>query len=132
MEHHALGADVALPALVDRPGLRLQCTTLPELHDARIAGSRHGAGPEVRPEDHRVLVEIGDRGFRLGELKAILDEGARSEVELPHHHRIAPATGEMQQAALERGRAFRAFPNPVLVLVLRQLIEVEEDVPAGS
>src|ERR1700756_910455 len=36
----------------------------------------------------------------------------------------------MQQTALERGRAFRALPYPVLVLVLRELIEVEEDVPA--
>ena len=37
----------------------------------------------------------------------------------------------MQQAMLQRGRAFRALPHPVLVLVRRQPVQVEQYVPVG-
>src|ERR1700757_1016732 len=91
VEHSGLGADVALRAFVDRPRFGLWLTAPPALHDARVARSRHAARTEVGSEQHRVLVEIGDRGFRLRELEAVLGEGPRGEVELTHHDRIATA-----------------------------------------
>ena len=131
MEHDALRTDVAMFALVDHPGIGERLAALPQLHDARIAGSRHGAGTEIGSAQHRVLGQVADGGFCLHQLKAVLHERLRGRIELAHHHRITAAARKMQQAMLQRGRAFRALPHPVLALVRRELVQIEQDVPVG-
>ncbi len=131
VEHDTLHTDVAVFAFVDHPGIGERLAALPQLHHARIAGGRHRAGAEIRSAQHRVLGEVAEGGFCLRQLKAVLHERLRGRIELAHHDRITAAARKMQQAMLQRGRAFRALPHPVLVLLRRQLIQVEQDVPVG-
>ncbi|GIX17236.1 MAG: hypothetical protein KatS3mg119_1422 [Rhodothalassiaceae bacterium] len=65
-----------------------------------------------------------------GSDEAAVDEALRRRVELPHHDRVAAAARKRDHAAGIGGRqAGRALPHPVLALLLRQPVDIQQHLP---
>src|SRR5262249_58952875 len=104
----------------------------PQPHRACIAGAGSHALAQRRREQQGVA--IGPRGatlgFRQGETSS--DKVARREVEFAQRHRIGAATPQLHYGAVVATRDRRCpAPRPVLALLCRQRVEVEQDVPFG-
>jgi hypothetical protein len=128
--------DIARLALVHRAGGRERLAARPLLDDARITRGRHRPGAEVGGHPDRVEVLPGDvlLGLR-GKVEAVAHETPCLQVEFAHDARVGPAARQGDQAAAIRlARALRpqargAGPDPVLLLVGRDAIQVDQDFP---
>jgi hypothetical protein len=129
-EAHAGHGHVGLLALEHQLGLGRLLAALPQAHGARVAGIGHFVVGKRRAVEHAVAIAPGDAALGLRDVEAIGDELAGLEVELAAHRRVGAAHGQPDHAAVVVGvAAAGAGPDPVLVLLGGQRVDVEEDVP---
>ena len=125
--------DVGLGALEHHRRVGDRRAPRPAPHHARVARRRHRPRSEVGPGEHRVVVDPRDPALGLRQREPALglrDETLLGQVELPHHGRVRAAAGELhQRAGVVRPARRRARPDPVLVLVGRERVDVEQQLP---
>ncbi len=130
--HVHAGGDVGVLALEHRRGAGQRRAARPALDHARIARIGEAAGAEIGRHVERVLIGPVHAGLGLGQREAVGDERPLGDVELAHHVRVGAAARQHDHAAFVlRREAVGAGPDPVLVLLLRQRVEVDHDVPRG-
>src|SRR5262249_681860 len=105
-------------------------TALPFLHYSRIAGVGERAGAEVSANEHTVLVAPGHLALGLRQRETILHERLGLGVEFANDRGIRAAARERhERPVIARFQPRRAVPDPVLLLGLRECVEIEYRLP---
>src|SRR5262249_41333335 len=103
---------------------------LPFLGDARVAGFRERARPEVGADVKRILVLPGNPALGLRNREAILDEVLGDDIKLALYACIGPTAGEGDDAALILGlQEIGPVEDPVFFFLLAERIQVEHGLP---
>ena len=104
----------------------------PALEHPGVAGLGQRSGAEVGSHQQGVRVLPGHSGLRLRQREAIGYECCRPHVEFADHRRVGTAAGQRDQRQRVVGvEDVGAGPHPVLVLRVRQGVDVDEDLPVG-
>ena len=131
-QHERVGRHVVGRAAEHLHRLIERLAALEALHDERISRLRERAGPEVAPDEQRVLVDPRRVPLRLGEPEAAVDELLRHDVELADLIGILAAVRQRDETApLLGAEAGRAVPHPVRALACRERVDVEHGLPFG-
>ncbi len=129
-ERADLRRHVGLLAAEDLHRRREGLAALQALDDEGVAGLGQFSRRPFAGHDERVDAVPGRALLALGQLEAAFDEGALAQVELAHGDRVLAAVGQREQAAvLVRRLALGAFPDPVAMLGLGHLVEIQHGLP---
>ncbi len=70
--------------------------------------------------------------FASGSVKPLLDKAPGRQIEFAHHHRVAAAARQRNEAARERSRTIGTLEYPVFVFAGGEAIDVEQRLPMGG
>ncbi len=111
-------------------GLRDVLPARPDAGRARIARCGRHPVPKRARNKPRILVEPMGVAFGFGKHEPARDELLRAHVELPQHRCVAAAARQPHDGQRVIGRQRRcALPDPVLVLLGSEPVEIEEHRP---
>ena len=121
---------VRLQALVDGPGVGQLGAAGPLLEHPRVAGVGQRPRAEVGADEQGVTVPPRHVALGLRQREPVLDEPLRRGVELADDRGVGPAPRQRDEAAVVgRLQEVRPVPDPVLLLLVGEFVQVEDRLP---
>ena len=117
---------------LDQHRRRIDIRSAPPQPDRpRIARRRRHVLAVGARQQQRVPVQPVGAALGLRQIEAVANEGFGWDVELAQHGRIAAPARQTEDCQIVRARQRRrAMPHPVLLFLLRQGVDIQDDLPA--